>query len=274
MQYLGFFLIFVALIAGVVGLMQHLKMKKILAAPFKKTGEIDWKVAGASYLGVGLVGAGYLSLGLLMSAVTKSQFLALVMTALVILSLFILGIGEFVAREGTTLHELCSYVSIWAQMNDFANGIIDSRRLVFDGSLTIGTLFAFIGYLANFFDPVQQLSQLYNTFIAAVAALDKIVDLLEEEPEVADAPDARALPPVEKWNPTHCGEAGFEIVYTPHAVLYHHESVTKTVIAHPSEIGYLRERWARVIAHDPYYNPNLTRQGEDARLNMEAPVGH
>ncbi len=69
-------------------------------------------------------------------------------------------------------------------------------------------------------------------------------------------------------------EAGFEVVYTPHAALYHHESVTKTVIAHPSEIGYLRERWADVIKHDPYYNPNLTRQGEDARLNMEAPVGH
>jgi GT2 family glycosyltransferase len=69
-------------------------------------------------------------------------------------------------------------------------------------------------------------------------------------------------------------EAGFEVIYTPHAALYHHESVTKTVIAHPSEIGYLRERWAGVIAHDPYYNPNLTRQGEDARLNMEAPVGH
>ncbi|MDQ2653132.1 MAG: glycosyltransferase, partial [Chloroflexota bacterium] len=69
-------------------------------------------------------------------------------------------------------------------------------------------------------------------------------------------------------------EAGFEVVYTPHAALYHHESVTKTVIAHPSEIGYLRERWAGVIAHDPYYNPNLTRQGEDARLNMEAPIGH
>lgn len=66
-------------------------------------------------------------------------------------------------------------------------------------------------------------------------------------------------------------EAGYEIVYTPFAELYHHESVTKTVIAHPSEIGYLRERWGHVIAHDPYYNPNLTRQGEDARLNMEAP---
>jgi GT2 family glycosyltransferase len=65
-------------------------------------------------------------------------------------------------------------------------------------------------------------------------------------------------------------EAGFEVIYTPHACLYHHESVTKVVIAHPHEIGLLRERWRHVIDHDPYYNPNLTRQGEDARLNMEA----
>jgi len=64
-------------------------------------------------------------------------------------------------------------------------------------------------------------------------------------------------------------EAGFEVIYTPHAALYHHESLTKTVIAHPHEIAYLRQRWGHVIDHDPYYNPNLTRQGEDARLNME-----
>jgi ABC-type multidrug transport system fused ATPase/permease subunit len=65
--------------------------------------------------------------------------------------------------------------------------------LVFGNSLTIGTLFAFIGYLANFFDPVQQLSQLYNTFLAAVAALDKITDVLDEKPEVLDRPDASEL---------------------------------------------------------------------------------
>jgi ATP-binding cassette subfamily B protein len=59
--------------------------------------------------------------------------------------------------------------------------------------LTIGTLFAFIGYLTNFFDPVQVLSQLYNTFLAAVAALDKIIDVMEEEPEVADRPGAVEL---------------------------------------------------------------------------------
>ncbi|MDQ4082283.1 MAG: ABC transporter ATP-binding protein/permease [Actinomycetota bacterium] len=69
--------------------------------------------------------------------------------------------------------------------------------LVFDGSMTVGTLFAFIGYLANFFDPVQQLSQLYNTFLAAVAALDKIIDVMDEEPEVRDRPGAIELPPVD-----------------------------------------------------------------------------
>jgi ATP-binding cassette subfamily B protein len=69
--------------------------------------------------------------------------------------------------------------------------------LVFDGNLTIGTLFAFIGYLSNFFDPVQQLSQLYNTFLAAVAALDKIIDVMDEEPEVLDRPDAGELEGVE-----------------------------------------------------------------------------
>ncbi len=65
--------------------------------------------------------------------------------------------------------------------------------LVFDNSMSIGTLFAFIGYLANFFDPVQQLSQLYNTFLAAVAALDKIIDVLDEEPEILDNPGAADL---------------------------------------------------------------------------------
>ena len=65
-------------------------------------------------------------------------------------------------------------------------------------------------------------------------------------------------------------EAGYEVLCTPHATLHHHESVTKVVIAHPHEIEFLRERWGHIIDHDPYYNPNLTRQAEDARLNMEA----
>ena len=66
--------------------------------------------------------------------------------------------------------------------------------LVFGGSMTAGTLFAFVGYLANFFDPVQQLSQLYNTFLSATAALDKIMDVLDEEPELLDKEGAYELP--------------------------------------------------------------------------------
>ena len=67
----------------------------------------------------------------------------------------------------------------------------------FGGQITVGTLLAFMLYLSNFFDPVQQLSQLYNTFLSAVAALDKIMDVMDEEPEVEDAPRARPLPPIE-----------------------------------------------------------------------------
>ena len=59
-------------------------------------------------------------------------------------------------------------------------------HLYFDGTLTLGTLFAFMLYVQNFFDPVQQLSQLYNTFLSATAALDKIMGVLDEEPEVVD----------------------------------------------------------------------------------------
>jgi ABC-2 type transport system permease protein len=107
----------------------------------RRTGEIDWGVAASAYLGVFLVGAGYLSLGILMSAITKSQFLALVMTALVVLTLFILGVGEFITREGTLMHAICSHVSVWAHMNDFASGIVDSRRLVYYGTLVVLPLF-------------------------------------------------------------------------------------------------------------------------------------
>ena len=69
--------------------------------------------------------------------------------------------------------------------------------LYFHDLIQIGTLFAFMLYLSNFFDPVQQLSQLYNTFLSAVAALDKIMDVMDEEPEVQDRTGARTLPPIE-----------------------------------------------------------------------------
>jgi ATP-binding cassette, subfamily B, bacterial len=54
----------------------------------------------------------------------------------------------------------------------------------------IGVLIAFVGYLSTFFDPIQQLSNLYTTYQQGMAALDKIFDLLDTEPDMVDKPHA------------------------------------------------------------------------------------
>ena len=65
-----------------------------------------------------------------------------------------------------------------------------------NGHTSTGVVFAFIAALNNFFDPIQQLSQLYTTYQSGMAALDKIFDLLDEQPDLADAPDAAPLPAI------------------------------------------------------------------------------
>ena len=68
---------------------------------------------------------------------------------------------------------------------------------VLDQDMSVGVMVAFVGYLSSFFDPIQQLSQLYNTFQSAMAALEKIFGVLDTEPELRDPPDCLPLPPVE-----------------------------------------------------------------------------
>jgi len=58
------------------------------------------------------------------------------------------------------------------------------------GDVEIGILVAFVGYLNAFFDPIQQISQLYTTYQQGMAALDKIFDLLETRPDMVDRPGA------------------------------------------------------------------------------------
>jgi ATP-binding cassette subfamily B protein len=59
-----------------------------------------------------------------------------------------------------------------------------------DGRVELGVVVAFIGYLQLFFDPIQQISQLYTTYQQGMAALDKIFDLLDTEPDMTDKPGA------------------------------------------------------------------------------------
>jgi ABC-type multidrug transport system fused ATPase/permease subunit len=58
------------------------------------------------------------------------------------------------------------------------------------GAIQLGVIVAFVGYLNTFFDPIQQLSQLYTTYQQGMAALDKIFDLLDTPPDMVDAPGA------------------------------------------------------------------------------------
>jgi len=58
--------------------------------------------------------------------------------------------------------------------------------LVIDGDMKIGVLASFLLYLQGFFDPLQDVSQFYNSFQGAASALEKISGVLEEEPSVAE----------------------------------------------------------------------------------------
>jgi ATP-binding cassette subfamily B protein len=59
-----------------------------------------------------------------------------------------------------------------------------------DGAIEVGIVVAFVGYLTSFFEPIQELSQLYTTYQQGMAALDKIFDLLDTPPDMVDAPGA------------------------------------------------------------------------------------
>lgn len=69
-------------------------------------------------------------------------------------------------------------------------------RLVLDDSLTLGTVALFVLSLANLFDPVQQLSQLFNQVQSGGAGLKKLYEVLDTEVDVPEAPDPTHLPEV------------------------------------------------------------------------------
>ncbi len=64
---------------------------------------------------------------------------------------------------------------------------------VIDGDILVGVLVSFVGYLQQFFDPIQQISQLYTTYQQGMAALDKIFELLDTSADMVDAPEAQDI---------------------------------------------------------------------------------
>ena len=96
------------------------------------------------------------------------------------------------ARLSSVLFPMVSLVGAIATATVVAVG----GRLVFDERLTIGELVLFVALIDRFFEPIRDLSQQYNVLQAAMAAGERIFEVLDVEPEVRDKPDALPLPPI------------------------------------------------------------------------------
>ena len=78
--------------------------------------------------------------------------------------------------------------------------------MVVKDQLTIGTLVAFLAYITSIYDPINRLTEVDNIFQEAIAAGERIFELLDETTDVKDAPDAIDLPVIR-------GEMGFDQVH-------------------------------------------------------------
>jgi ATP-binding cassette, subfamily B, multidrug efflux pump len=69
-------------------------------------------------------------------------------------------------------------------------------RAVAAEELTLGIVVAFLAYVSRFFQPIQELSQLYTTMQAAMAGGERVIEVLDTTPEVADPREAGVMPPI------------------------------------------------------------------------------
>jgi ABC-type multidrug transport system fused ATPase/permease subunit len=105
------------------------------------------------------------------------------------------------AHHGAQLGAL----SVWGRYNPslaLLNGLggvlvlAVGARMVMAGQLTLGALFAFLSYVAMFYQPIRALVTVSETLQSALATSERLFEILDEAPDVQDAPDAAALPPL------------------------------------------------------------------------------
>jgi ATP-binding cassette, subfamily B, bacterial len=108
--------------------------------------------------------------------------------------------GELNAHYAGASLRSSRLIAIYAPAITFVGNVATGAVLLYgglrvmDGDIKVGVLATFLLYLQRFFDPLQDLSQFYNSFQSAAAALEKISGVLEEEPAVPEPADPARLP--------------------------------------------------------------------------------
>ncbi len=103
---------------------------------------LDPGAVGATFFGIFLLGALYMAVGVFASVITRSQIIAAMVSLALGLSLFMLSfLGAAFSTQTGWVAQLVGYVGLMEHMRDFAQGIVDTRPLVFYVTTTVGFLF-------------------------------------------------------------------------------------------------------------------------------------
>ncbi|MBN2525054.1 MAG: ABC transporter permease [Deltaproteobacteria bacterium] len=106
---------------------------------------IDMGPVLSGYLGTFGIGAMLAAVGILCSALTRNQIVAALITFAVMMALFLSGLFRWV--DGLSAQSFFEYIDLMGHMEDFAKGIVDTRRLVYYASVAVFSIFATVQVL-------------------------------------------------------------------------------------------------------------------------------
>ena len=150
-------------------------------------------------------------------------------------------------------------------------------RLVFNESLSIGQLVLFVALIDRFFQPIRDLSQQYSTMQSAMAAGERIFEVLDVEPEVQDKPDAYQLPRVTghvEYNDVFFGYGETEILHDINLIVQPGETVAfvgETGAGKSSMVNLLMrfsDVWSGAITIDGHDVRDVTQQSLRSQLGI------
>jgi ABC-2 type transport system permease protein len=106
---------------------------------------IDMGPVAAGYLGIVLLGGYFLAVGTFASTLTKNQIVAAILTFGMLIPIFSTGLAESMITDPSK-RDILGYFNLWDHMEDFARGIVDSRRVIYYVSATV--LFLFLAVIS------------------------------------------------------------------------------------------------------------------------------